>query len=219
MTLRDDATLDEIRVALAPELPFNAAFDGWNRRALDAAATAIGVDPGIAALAIPGGALDMIDAWFTAIDREMCTAIPDEALADMKVRAKITGLVEARLTALAPHRDALRRATAILGMPQNAGRAARLGWRAADLMWRRAGDTATDFNHYTKRTILMGVYGATVTVFLSDESEDWSETRAFLKRRIDGVMRFEKTKAGFLARTENVPSLSRFIGRLRYPAI
>ena len=63
------------------------------------------------------------------------------------------------------------------------------------------------------------MYAATVQVFVDDESEGYADTRAFLARRIDGIMRFEKAKAGFLARTEHLPSLSRFIGRLRYPAV
>jgi ubiquinone biosynthesis protein COQ9 len=149
----------------------------------------------------------------------MLEKLPAETLATMKIRAKITALVEARLAAIGPNREALRRALAILAMPQNLVRAAKLGWHAADLMWRAAGDTATDYNHYTKRTILAGVYAATVTVFLDDESEGHADTRAFLGRRIEGIMQFEKTKAGFLARTEHKPSLSRFIGRLRYPVV
>jgi ubiquinone biosynthesis protein COQ9 len=214
-----DPTLDEVRAHLAPHLAANAAFDGWNAQALSATAAAQGVDPDVAAIAFPGGAIDMIDAWFDSVDRRMAEALPPETLAAMKVRQKITALVEARLTILAPDREALRRALAILAMPQNVVRAAKLGWRAADLMWRMAGDTATDYNYYTKRTILGGVYGATITVFLDDESVGWADTRAFLARRIEGIMRFEKTKAQILARGKHRPSLSRFIGRLRYPAV
>ena len=173
----------------------------------------------VALVAFPGGAVDMIDAWFAQVDTAMATALPPERLATMKIRDKITALVEARLNEVAPHREALRRALAILAMPQNIVRGARLGWRAADLMWRAAGDTATDYNHYTKRTILAGVYAATITVFLDDESVGWADTRAFLARRIDGILRFEKAKAGFVARTEHRPSLSRFISRLRYPVV
>jgi ubiquinone biosynthesis protein COQ9 len=214
-----NATLDELRAALAPALAANAAFDGWNRRALDAAADAMGVDRDVAALAFDGGPLAMIDAWFAHIDGAMLDELSPETLAAMKIRARITALVEARLALLAPYRDALRRALAILAMPQNGARAAQLGWRAADAMWRAAGDTAADYNHYTKRMTLGSVYAATIAVFVQDESEEWADTRAFLARRIEGIMRFEKAKAGFLARTANRPSLSRFIGRLRYPAI
>ena len=212
-------TLDEIREGLAAGIAANAAFDGWGDTARDAAADAAGVDRDVAKVAFPGGAVDMIAAWFEAIDRAMLEKLPAETLATMKIRAKITALVEARLEAIGPNREALRRALAILAMPQNLVRGAKLGWHAADLMWRAAGDTATDYNHYTKRTILAGVYAATVTVFLDDESEGHADTRAFLGRRIEGIMQFEKTKAGFLTRTEHKPSLSRFIGRLRYPVV
>jgi ubiquinone biosynthesis protein COQ9 len=216
-TLPPDPTLDEIRAALAPALAQNAAFDGWNRDAIDVAAAAEGVDPDVAHLAFPDGAVDMIAAWFAEIDRAMIAAVPEEALATMKVRARISAQVEARLDALAPNREALRRALAILARPQHALTAAKLGWHAADLMWRRAGDTATDYNHYTKRTILAGVYAATITVFLDDERDGLADTRAFLSRRIDGILTFEKTKAQLLKQRERMPSLSRFIGRLRYP--
>jgi ubiquinone biosynthesis protein COQ9 len=217
--LPQDPTLDEIREGLADGIAANAAFDGWGDAARDAAADAAGLDRDVAKVAFPGGAVDMIEAWFAAIDRTMVEKLPPEKLATMKIRAKITALVEARLDAVGPNREALRRALAILAMPQNLVRGAKLGWHAADLMWRAAGDTATDYNHYTKRTILAGVYAATVTVFLDDESEGHADTSAFLGRRIEGILQFEKAKAGFLARTEHKPSLSRFIGRLRYPVV
>ena len=215
--MTQDLTLDEIREAIATGIADNAAFDGWGDAARDMAADGAGIDRDVARLAFPGGAVDMIDAWFAAIDRQMAAALPPEALAAMKIRARITALVEARLDAVAINRESLRRALAILAQPQHLARAARLGWRSVDLMWRMAGDTATDYNHYTKRTILLGVYGATVTVFLDDDSEGHADTRAFLSRRIDGIMRFEKSKAAFVKRYEHRPSLSRFIGRLRYP--
>jgi len=214
-----DATLDELRDALAPAVAANAAFDGWNDSALVVAADANGVDHDVARLAFKGGAMAMIDAWFASVDRAMTARFTPEQLAAMKIRARITALVEARLDILAANREALRRAAAVLAMPQNALRAAKLGWRSADVMWRLAGDTATDYNHYTKRALLGSIYAATIAVFLQDDSEGHTDTRAFLGRRIEDIMKFEKAKAGFLARTSHRPSLSRFIGRLRYPVV
>ena len=215
--LPEDPTLDEIRAALAPLLPAQAAFDGWTPEAVALAAEQAGVDADIARLAFKDGAVAMIDAWFRSVDHHMAAAFSAEQLAAMKIRARITSLVWARIAAVAPDREALRRALAILAMPQNVATATKMGWRAADLMWRLAGDTATDFNHYTKRMTLGAVYASTVLALLDDETPDFSDTRAFLDRRIDNVMQFEKAKAGFKARAEHRPSLSRFIGRLRYP--
>lgn len=218
MTDIADMTLDELRAALAPHLASNAAFDGWSASAVSAAAIAVGADQDIARLAIPAKPVEMIDLWFAHIDREMARRLPPERLATMKIREKITALVETRLDILAPDREALRRAVAILSMPQNAARATRFGWRSADAMWRLAGDTATDYNHYTKRAMLAGVYAATIAVFLNDESEGQADSRAFLARRIGNIMEFEKAKAKLASRSDHRFSLSRFIGRLRYNA-
>ncbi|HMO76545.1 MAG TPA: COQ9 family protein [Sphingopyxis sp.] len=212
-----DPTLDEIRAALAPLIARNAAFDGFGDAALADAAARAGVDPDVARLAFPGGGRDQVDAWFADVDAAMAAKWPAEKLAPLKIRERITTLVEARLALLAPNREALRRALALLALPTNAAFAARLGWRSADAMWRLAGDSATDFNHYSKRAILAAVYAATISVFLGDENEDFADTRAFLTRRIDGVMRFEAWKHRRAARKIERPSLARFVGRLRYP--
>ncbi|WOF43129.1 COQ9 family protein [Sphingopyxis indica] len=212
-----DPTLDEIRAALAPLIAENAAFDGFGEAALTAAAERIGVDLDVARLAFPGGARDQVDAWFADIDAAMAERWPAEKLATLKIRERITTLVETRLDLLAPRRESLRRALALLALPTNLPFAAKLGWRSADVMWRLAGDTATDYNHYSKRAILGTVYASTLAVFLNDESENFAGTRAFLARRIDGVMRFEGWKHRRAARRAERPSLARFVGRLRYP--
>jgi ubiquinone biosynthesis protein COQ9 len=212
-----DPTLDEICEALAPRLAAHAAFDGWNDKAVASAAAEIGIDADIAQLSLKGGPITLIDAWIASVDAEMARRLPPEKLAAMKIRERITALVATRLEIAAPDREGQRRALAIMAMPQNLAESARIGWRSADRMWRLAGDTATDFNHYTKRMTLSAVYAATLAVFVDDESDNFEETRAFLDRRIENVMQFEKAKARAQKRREFVPSLSRFIGRLRYP--
>jgi ubiquinone biosynthesis protein COQ9 len=212
-----DLTLDELRLELAPRVAAAAIFDGWSAAALAEAARAAGVDPAVARLAFPEGAMDMIAAWVDSIDARMERAFDRDALAQMPIRERIRSLVWFRLEAVGGLEEALRRAVAIQAMPQNLARTAKLAWSSADKMWRLAGDTATDYNHYSKRGILAGIYAATLAVFVDDASEDKAETRAFLDRRIEGVMKFEKAKARWLAPRERFDPV-RFLGRLRYPA-
>ncbi|MEB3416777.1 COQ9 family protein [Alteriqipengyuania sp. WL0013] len=211
-------TLDELALALAPAVADSATFDGWTDEALAMAADMEGVDPATARLAYKGGAMAMIAAWIARIDRDMARELPPETLATMKIRERIRALVQYRLDAVRGQEEALRRALAIMAMPQNAPLALRLGWNSADTMWRLAGDTATDYNHYTKRTILASIYSATLLAFVNDQTDDKAETAAFLDRRIDGVMKFEKVKAQFLRPDREQFSVSRFLGRLRYPS-
>lgn len=213
-----DANLDEIRAALASAVAEAAVFDGWSDVAVDAAAAQHGVKPEVARLAFPGGALDMIAAWIATIDAAMEQALPAERIGNLPIRERIRSLVEFRLEHMAPYREALRRAHAIMAMPQNSPRALKIGWNSADLMWRLAGDKATDYNHYTKRMMLGSIYAATLAVFVGDESDDFADTRAFLGRRIEDVMRIEKAKARLLKPSDEHFSPARFLGRLRYPA-
>ncbi|MGB7418808.1 MAG: COQ9 family protein [Erythrobacter sp.] len=218
-----EMTLDELRIALAPDIAASAIFDGWNETALVAAAEMAGADVDVAKLAFPpkpgsGRAMDMIDAWIASVDIAMEKEWPFERLATLKVRERIRTLVAFRLEAVEHIDEAVRRAMAIMAMPQNAARSARMGWRSADIMWRLAGDRSTDYNHYTKRAILAGIYSATLAYFINDDSDGKARTYQFLDRRIDGVMRFEKLKARLTSREIELPSLTRFLGRLRYPS-
>jgi ubiquinone biosynthesis protein COQ9 len=217
MAQATDPTLDELRLQLAPLVAEAAIFDGWSDAALVSASEAAGVDPALARLAFSGGAIAMIEAWAASVDAKMEAAFDREVLAQMPIRERIRALVWFRLETVMGLEEALRRALAIQAMPQNIVRTAKLGWASADAMWRLAGDTATDYNHYTKRAILAGVYGATLAAFVDDSSEGKADTRAFLDRRIEGVMKFEKAKAKWLAPRERFDPV-RFLGRLRYPA-
>ncbi len=210
--------LEALRLRLALAVGENAAFDGWSPAAVDSAAAALEIEPAQARLAFPKDQAGMIDAWIQGVDAAMEAKFTPDVIAAMKVRDRIRSMIWFRLETTGPAREAVRSALAILARPTNVPLALRTGWRSADLMWRLAGDTATDFNHYTKRLTLSGVYTATLLAWLDDDSEAWTETGAFLDRRLADVMRLEKWKAEWRGGDLRRPSLARFVGRLRYPA-
>jgi ubiquinone biosynthesis protein COQ9 len=211
----EQSPLEKIRERIALAVGENAVFDGWTAKAVDSAAAQAGVDQAQARLAFPKTQPAMIDVYIQAVDREMVKRLTPAKLGKMKIREKIRSLVWARLEIMGPARESVRTALAILAMPQSVPLGMRIGWRTVDLMWRAAGDSSTDYNHYTKRLTLGAVYGSTLLAWLDDNSENWAETSAFLDRRIDNVMQFEKWKAQWRSREHF--SLSRFLGRLRYP--
>ena len=208
--------LEEIRRKLALPLGENAVFDGWTEAAVDSAANGGSVDPAQARLAIPKDQAGKIDLYIRGVDRALEEWFSPERLGGLKIREKIRAIIWKRLEIMEPAREAVRRALSILAMPQNVPTGLKMGWRTADAMWRIAGDTSTDYNHYTKRVMLGGVYASTLIVWLDDQTEGWSESSSFLDRRIDGVMKIEKLKADW--KSQEHFSVSRFLGRLRYPA-
>lgn len=170
------------------------AFDGWTIGVLEDAAKSIGLTAFDVKRAFPGGVVEAVNLFVTRADAAMIAALPTD-YATQKVREKIAIAVMTRLRQQLPYREAVRRALAVYAMPWNAAEGVQRGWATADAIWRAAGDTSTDYNHYTKRLILSKVCGATLMVWLNDTTPELTETEAFLRRRIENVMEFEKFKA------------------------
>jgi ubiquinone biosynthesis protein COQ9 len=209
-------TAGDVRaLVLEAALP-NVPFEGWSERVMLEAARAQGIHPALALNAFPGGPMDLVAYFSERTDDEMVAALAARDLAAMKIRRRIATAVRTRLDLLLPNREAVRRAATLGALPHNAPRMLALGYRTVDAMWRAAGDTATDFNHYTKRALLGAVYGATLAVWLQDDSPDQVRTWSFLDRRIDDVMRIETAKAAALKLGERLPSPVSLLARLRY---
>lgn len=215
--MADLTPLAALRLRLALAVGEHAVFDGWTEAAVNSAAGQLGIDPAQARLAFPKDAPRLIEAWIDGVDSAMVARFTPEVVAAMKVRDRIRSMIWFRLETTAPAREASRKGLSILAMPHNVPLALRTNWRSSDLMWRLAGDTATDFNHYTKRLTLSAVYTSTLLAWLDDKSEGFADTAAFLDRRLADVMRFEKWKAEWRGDAIRRPSLARFLGRLRYP--
>jgi len=202
---RSDAELMAALVdAALPLIP----FDGVSDKVLRAAAAAAEIDLVTLERLFPNGPLSLAEALSLAADREMETRLAALDLAHMKVRARITTAIRTRLDILRPHKEAARRTAAFLTLPPHAAMGAKLLYRTVDAIWRAAGDTATDFNFYTKRGLLAAVYSATLVRWFNDESDGEVDTDTFLARRIENVMGFEKLKAKLRERVRHLPSLA-----------
>ena len=201
------------RRALLDAMLIHVPFDGWSSKALAQAAKDCGHDAGLVSRAFPGGAVAVLDFWVAETDLAMLRALESRDLAAMKVRDRIRLAVLTRLQIAAPHREAVRRALNLEALPQHAPRVLKQLYRTVDAIWYAAGDTATDFNFYTKRLLLAGVYSATLLRWLDDRSEGFSATAAFLDRRLADVMRIEKTKGRLRKFTERLPNPLRGLRR------
>jgi len=205
-----DTHLDaERRAILAAALP-HVPFDGWTAKTLRRAAEDAGLDPVMVKLAFPDGVAGVIAFWSAEADRAMAAAFAALDTDAMRFRERITWLVRARIEAVAEHREAVRRAMTHLARPPHGGVGLRLLYRSVDEMWYAAGDRATDFNFYTKRLTLAGVYSSTLLYWLDDASEDSADTWAFLDRRIAGVMRIPARRENLRRAGRYLPSPRRF---------
>jgi len=184
-----------LRDRLADAVTAEAVFDGWSRASLAAASSKLDLPAGEADRLFPGGPVQALTYVSKRADRRTVEDMEKEGVASLKIRDRIKSAVRIRLERHAGEREAARRALALLALPLNAGLGLKLLYKTVDAMWYAAGDTSTDFNFYTKRATLAGVYSSTLLYWLNDRSEGSEATWAFLDRRIDDVMKIEDLKS------------------------
>lgn len=213
----DDMTPEERRPDILEAVLSHVSFDGWSDKALSMAAKDLGLSMAYIKLAFPGGVDEMVDTFLMGADRLMMERLNDLDSQNMRIRDKIATAVETRLAVNMPYREAVQKTVTYLAQPHKLAISTKAVWRMSDLIWRWAGDTASDYNHYTKRAILSAVYSSTLLIWLGDTSEGFKETSAFLDRRIDNVMQFEKIKAQMTKATSGLPNIASIFGKFRYP--
>ena len=207
----------EEKAAILQAALIEADFDGWSLETLRRAADKAGVARELQRLAFPRCVMDLVEYYSESADQAMLAALGTHDLSEMKVREKIALAVRLRIEALKHHKPAAKRAMQFLTLPPFAGEGVKNLYRTVDAIWRAIGDTSSDFNFYTKRALLAGVYAATLAKWLEDESEGGEASWAFLARRIDDVMKIEKAKAAVARTLSKLPSPWEALGALRYP--
>jgi ubiquinone biosynthesis protein COQ9 len=185
---------DSAKEQLLDAALLHVPFDGWSEAMFRAAVEDSGVEPHIAKSVCPRGAVDLALAFHARGDAAMVARLKSEDMSEMRFRDKVAAGVRFRLEAVSD-KEAVRRGTTLFSLPIYAADGAKAIWGTADKIWDALGDTSDDFNWYSKRATLSGVYGSTVLYWLGDDSADHAATWAFLDRRIDDVMQIEKVKA------------------------
>lgn len=195
-----------IRDALVDAALMHVAFDGWTMKSLRAAARDAGFEAEQADRAFTQGSVQAVAHWCDMADRRMEADLAAADTADQRMHEQVALAVRLRLQRWDMDREAVRRGVALLSLPGNARTSLRCTYRTVDTIWWAVGDTTTDFNFYTKRLQLAGIYMATLLYWLDDSSEDSTETWGFLDRRLAGVARLIKARRELEERLSRAPN-------------
>lgn len=193
--MQADNSMDTAKSRLLTAALAHVPFDGWSDVTLRAAMADSGTAAGLAAGLFPRGGIDMAAAYHKWGDQMLRDELAQADLTALRFRERVTHAVRLRLELV--DQEAVRRGVALFALPQHLPEGAALIWGTADTIWNALGDTSRDINWYSKRATLSAVYSATVLYWLGDNSQGHADTWAFLDRRIENVMQFEKIKAGF----------------------
>lgn len=193
--MQADDSMDRAKSRLLGAALAHVPFDGWSDVTLRAAVADSGLAAGLAAGLFPRGGIDLAAAYHKWGDQSLRAELAQADLSALRFRERVTQAVRLRLELV--DKEAVRRGVALFALPQHALEGAALIWGTADTIWTALNDTSRDINWYSKRATLSAVYSSTVLYWMGDSSEGNAETWAFLDRRIENVMQFEKIKAGF----------------------
>ncbi len=180
----------------------DVAFDGWTDELMARAAARLKISDSAVAEEFPGGPIDLLRYFSVWTDTKMAARLNGKKFDSLRIRDKIGFGVEARLDILTPYKAAVGAGLAAMAMPPRSFQLPKMVWKTADIIWRAAGDTSTDYNHYTKRLLLSGVITSTVLFWLNDDSENAARTKEFLQRRIDNVLKIGGAIGKLKKRTE-----------------
>ncbi len=195
--------------AVLQEVP----YAGWTEEALQRAALKLDVTHAQMLLEVPGGIEEMVERYHQVISHAMdrYAEAEEETLAGLKIRDKVAILVWQRFQLYGLHREAARRLRGYYMLPNHMLQANRHLWETCSQIWYMAGDDASDFNYYSKRTLLCGVYASSWMVWCGDGSEGHEVTQAFLRRRIEDVMQIHRVKASVTKRWGNMQQWAKSI--------
>jgi len=215
MTPATDTRQTELLDAILPHV----AFDGWTDAAFRAAVEDSAYAWEEAKVICPRGAVDLAILFHKQGDEAMVAGLKDADLSDMRFRDKVAHAIRLRLDAV-EDKEAVRRGTVLFALPHMAPEGSKLIWGTADAIWTALDDPSEDVNWYTKRATLSAVYGSVVLYWLGDDSADGQATTAFIDRRIENVMQFEKAKAAMRSNPLTKPfasALERMTSRIKAP--
>ena len=209
-------TTDDLRAQILADARSDLGFDGFSDLTLKAASSRLGIEDAALRAAFPRGALDLALAFARTLDAELLAVLEPIDMPSLKIRARIATAIKVRFELLAREREAVRRLVQFFARPDHVADGARSLYQTVDAIWVAVGDRSTDFNFYTKRAVLAAVISSTTLFWLQDDSTGFAETNAFIDRRIENVMQFEKTKAKLREFGQKLPDIWGVLGRMRY---
>jgi len=161
-----------------------ANAEGWTRETLRHALTDVNEPPEMLDNVFPRGVVGAVEAWCALADRRMEEAAAAEDMAALRTPQRIRRVIELRLRAAEPDREALRAATALLALPWNIPVGLRCTANTASAIWYAAGDSSSDFSWYTRRATVAAIYAATLAYWLRPAGPELEEVLEFLDRRL-----------------------------------
>ncbi len=175
----------------------NLPFEGWNASTLERASRELGFPKGYSDILYPAGFREFSKEFADICNKEAIKKAKDAGLNGMKTAQKAEELIYQKVriyhTKLRT-KEAFKKLISYSIFPNSAVTTVRNIFSFSSEAWYEMGDTSTDFSYYTRRASFSAIYSKAALYSLDDDSLNLEKTRNYIKKSIDGLMKFHKLK-------------------------
>ncbi|MFK8040518.1 MAG: COQ9 family protein [Rickettsiaceae bacterium] len=176
----------------------------WHQNLIDNANDQCGFSPNYHRILFPDAIKQIILEFSYFNDQSMISYLQENHRDEKSIRAKIASALDFRIIQTYPKSKSQKELFNHIGYtalyPDIAFKCA---LKTCDEIWRCAGDKSTDWNYYSKRSILLSIYLRAILIYIADESDESAITKTFIRDSLDNTVKFGKLK-----KTIKLPKIS-----------
>lgn len=187
----------------------NTPFIGWNIENLEKSCEELELGHDYHEIIFPAGLHDISQYISDECNKNSFKKLEKQDLNNLRISEKVEIALHTKIMEyhnFLGNKEALKKFLGYSIAPTNIGNSSKNIFNFSNDVWRMLEDKSTDFSYYTKRLSMSGIYSKAFLYSISDESPELENTRKFLKRTIDGLMKFHKLKSKVLNLLPNIGS-------------
>ena len=177
------------------------SIDGWSENIL-VKLVSKNIDRSELAYFFPNGYKDIFKFSLDEINNSLEITISKTNIINLPLNKRIKKILMTRIEILNKDKKFYNKTFNHLLLPQNTKILKKNLYKSVDTMWYLAGDNSTDFNFYTKRLILSGIYVSTLLIFFNKNIE---EAENNIDKSLKRIAKLPKLKERLSFIKENLP--------------
>ena len=185
------------------------AKDGFNSKAFIKISKNTAINENEIHLLFPDGYNDIIKFALDQLNVELENYCKNLDLIRLPLHKRIRKIILSKVLIMNKEKNFYKKLFLSLLLPKRSFSISKQLYKSIDQIWYIAGDTSTDFNFYTKRLILAGIYSRVILFFFNNNNQISLEK--ILDTDLQRVAKIPQLKSKINIFKNNFPSILKFI--------
>lgn len=182
---------------------------GLNKNSLENISKRYGLDINEIELLFPEGNIDLIKFTLEQLNKELEEYCKKIDLIRLPVHKRIKKVLLSKISLMNKNKLFYRSIFLNLLIPKKNFSLSNQLYNSVDQIWFIAGDSSTDFNFYTKRLILSGIYSRVILFFFNNNNQE--ELENILDESLKRVSKIPEIKSKLKIFKDYLPKIANFV--------